>query len=167
MSQSYNTDEIINFNLILLTANEDIRPLELRGIDKKILDNNVSQAIFDKMCSENLITTDKYYRIHLTTYANDIIKNGGWLKFRTDVIREQADTNNQSKLKELLEVDSLRLQKENLEYSKTLRNRDEQIQNLTIKDLKRKTLYSIIGFVAGGVLTNIHDIINFVKTLIN
>jgi len=155
----YNTDELIDFNLRLLQADRDIRPLEFRGLDNKILERNVSEAVFAKMVKENLINTDNYYRASLTTDAYDILNYGGWLKYQNDTRIEKANQESRNQQIQDLELKNFELQKESLEYAKTVRAQDEQIRKLTLRNLKRYILFSIISFISGAVLTNIKDII--------
>lgn len=76
-----NGNDLIDFNLNLLKDGLDIRALELRNIDKKILDNEKSLALFKTMISESLIFTDQYHSIQLSTRGYEILTNGGWLKY--------------------------------------------------------------------------------------
>ena len=76
-----NVNELIDFNLNLLKDGLDIRALELRNTDKKILDDEKSLALFKRMNSESLIFTDQFNRIQLSTIGYEILTNGGWLKY--------------------------------------------------------------------------------------
>lgn len=76
-----NVNDLIDFNLNLLKDGLDIRALEFRNIDKKILDNEKSLALFKTMISESLIFTDQYHSIQLSTRGYEILTNGGWLKY--------------------------------------------------------------------------------------
>lgn len=75
-----NINELIDFNLNLLKDGLDIRALELRNVDNKILEDEKSLALFNKLISESLISTDQFKRIQLSTKGFEILSNGGWLK---------------------------------------------------------------------------------------
>jgi hypothetical protein len=76
-----NVNELIDLNLNLLKDGLDIRALELRNIDNKILEDEKSLALFKKLISESLIFSDQFNRIQLSTTGHEIITNGGWLKY--------------------------------------------------------------------------------------
>ena len=76
-----NVNELIDFNLNLLKDGLDIRALELRNTDNKILNDEKSLALFKTMISESLIFTDQYHSIQLSTNGYEILANGGWLKY--------------------------------------------------------------------------------------
>lgn len=75
-----NVNELIDFNLNLLKEGLDLRALELRNIDNKILEDEKSLALFKRMHSESLVYTDQFTRIQLSTRGYEILANGGWLK---------------------------------------------------------------------------------------
>jgi hypothetical protein len=79
-TENMNVNELIDFNLNLLKNGLDIRALELRNVDNKILDDEKSLALFKTMSSESLIFTDQLNRIQLSTIGYEILTNGGWLK---------------------------------------------------------------------------------------
>ena len=76
-----NVNELIDFNLNLLKDGLDIRALELRNTDNKILNDEKSLALFKTMISESLIFTDQYHSIQLSTNGYEILANGGWLRY--------------------------------------------------------------------------------------
>jgi hypothetical protein len=85
----------------------------------------------------------------------------------------KIESENNNNIKANLEIENLKLQKESAEYSKTLRKKEVEIRELTSsnlilqnKQLRRYILYSIISFISGAVLTNLKDILDLWKILI-
>jgi len=73
-----------------------------------------------------------------------------------------------------LNLENLELQNQVLKNQNLAESRQSEIDNLTIenlrlqnKQMKRYILYSILGFIAGGILTNIKDIINLIQQLLH
>ena len=69
-------------------------------------------------------------------------------------------------LKEQFELENLRLENENLQHSKSLRDKDRNISELTIKNLKLQNrqlkwnlVFIIIGFIIGFVTSNFNWIL--------
>lgn len=73
-----------------------------------------------------------------------------------------------------LNLSNLELQNESLKNQSLSDNRQVEIDNLTIenlrlqnKQLKRNVAFSIIGFLAGAILTNLKDIVEYFQRLLN
>ncbi|MNQ78837.1 hypothetical protein D3C85_937590 [compost metagenome] len=153
-----NVNELIDFNLNLLKVGLDIRPLELKNTDNKILSDEKSVALFDKMISESLIFTDQFKRIQLSTKGYEIIDFGGWLKYVIDTEKSRLDFENKNLIKENLELENLKLQKETAEYQKSIRNKEDQIRNLTRDnlrlgnwDIRFRWYIAVGGFIFGFI----------------
>ena len=140
-----NIEELVQYNLELFKKQPFYyMKLELYNVDGKRLKDNDRTTLFDKLVYENLIKLSDYKKIYLSPYGNEILDNGGWLK--------------QLELKKDKEVKQ--------------EAKDDKIKNLTAKNLtlqnrqlKRQAFYSVIGFSAGAVLTNLKDILDLWKIL--
>jgi len=85
---------------------------------------------------------------------DDFLSDGGFEKIESDLYSKS----NSVKEKELLELDNLKLQKENLIYQKSIREKEAQINNLTIDnlrlgnwDVRFRWLIAIITFTVGFI----------------
>ena len=143
-TENMNINELIDFNLNLLKEGLDIFALELRNINNKILDDEKSLALFNKMISESLIFTDQYKRIQLSTGGYEILNNGGWLKYITDNENEKTETAIRNKLKETLEID---LAKSNLEANELNRKIAKQNKENEKKNRVSTWVNIIIGLL--------------------
>lgn len=154
-----NINELIDFNISRISKNEDVRKLELKGLDNKTLSESKCLALFDKLISESLIDTDKYGKIHLLSRAYEIINYGGWTKYIIDSDNEKTELNKRTDAKEKLEIENLKLQKEASEYQKSIRNKEEEIRNLTRDNLRlgnwdiRFRWYIAVGCFIFGFIT--------------
>lgn len=153
-----NINELIDFNLSRINRGEDVRELELKGLDNKTLSESKCLALYDKLISESLIDTDKYGRIHLLSRAYEIINYGGWAKYIIDSQNEKTELNNRTEAKEKLEIDNLKLQKEASEYQKSIRSKEGEILILTRDnlrlgnwDIRFRWYIAIGGFIFGFI----------------
>ncbi|MDQ8012968.1 MAG: hypothetical protein REI96_11000 [Flavobacterium nitrogenifigens] len=161
----FNIDELIEINLVLLDNGQDIRPLELRESERVFLREEISVAILDKMLNENLVKLGQYEKIQLTAFGIDVLRKGGWIKFKTDAENEDKEQVRKSKIIETLTAKNLELQNESLKYAKTIREKDEKIRKLTLWDLRTKALFSLIGFIVGIIIGNFKEIYEFCLVL--
>jgi hypothetical protein len=159
-----NFNELIEFNVNLINNDEDVRKLELKGLDKKTLSESKCLTLFDILISESLIDTDKYGRIYLLSRAYDVINYGGWNKYIKDSEKEKTELINRKYVKEKLEIDNLKLQKEASEYQKSIRIKEDQIRNLTSDnlrldnwDIRFRWLIAVITFLAGFIVKYFMD----------
>jgi hypothetical protein len=129
-----NVNELIDFNLHLLKGGLDIRTLELRDLERKILDNEKSLALFKRMSSESLIFTDQFNRIKLSTIGYEILKNGGWLKH----IEKQEIK------------DKFLSEKEQLDFEKT--EVDLELAKKVLKEFPKTKWFARIGLLIAIVL---------------
>ncbi len=154
-----NFNELIDFNLSRINNGEDVRKLEFKGLDKKTLSESICSALFEKLLSESLINTDKYGRIYLLSRAYEIINYGGWVKHIIDSENNIAELENKKLIKENLEVENLKLQKEASEYQKSIREKENQIRNLTRDnlrlgnwDIRFRWYIAVISFIIGFII---------------
>ncbi|KDN55056.1 hypothetical protein [Flavobacterium seoulense] len=154
-----NFNELIDFNLNLLNDGLDIRALELKNTDNEMLSDEKSLALFKKMNSESLIHTDNFGRIQLLIRAYEIIDLGGWLKYVSDNEKSRLDLENKNLIKENLELEILKLQKEAAEYQKSIRDKEDQIRSLTRDnlrlgnwDIRFRWYIAIISFIIGFII---------------
>lgn len=156
-------DTLIDFNLNLINKGLDIRRLEFRGLDSKILNgNDKSLAIFDFLSAELIIDENSYGKIHLLKKGIEIINLGGWIKYLEEIeeIRKEEETKEELRVENLklenenynhikslresklelnnLAVENLKLQNENYNYTQSLRDKEQEIKNLTVENLKRQ-----------------------------
>ena len=103
----------IDYNLIFLyeNKNKNLRKIDLYKHDKSKLDSSDSLVLFHKMSEENLLTTDNYNNLKLTTLAIEIIENGGWLEY----VKVQNDSSSRKANKEKIDFE---ISKTNLELNK-------------------------------------------------
>ncbi|HRG18866.1 MAG TPA: hypothetical protein PLP39_07225 [Flavobacterium lutivivi] len=92
--------------------------------------------------------------MYLTKKGFEIQKNGGWLlHLENEKIKaEKAES------KDVLEIENLKLQKENSEYTKTLRQKEAEIRNLTRDnlrlnnwDIRFRWIIALITFLIGFI----------------
>ena len=165
-----NIDDLIELNLKLLAESITQSVFKHSFLDEN--GNNLKKSeIFAKILEDKRLITfepKQRFRCDLTEFGRDIIINGGWFKYLDSekLKLEKAES------KEVLEVENLKLQKESIEYSKTLRKKEDEIIKLTSENLilqnrqlRMYVLYSVLSFISGAVLTNLKDILNLWKIL--
>ncbi|WP_366186685.1 hypothetical protein [Flavobacterium ovatum] len=147
---NYQINELIDFNLSLIHNGKDIRKLELKGLDNKTLSNSICLTLYEKLLSESLIDTDKYGRMYLLSKAHEIINYGGWVKYlKSEKLKTESKVN--------LDNDLKVLQKESLQYQKTIRKQSDRIRYLdeqikTINLLKEYWWFIVFCIILGGLL---------------
>ncbi|AWG22891.1 hypothetical protein FFWV33_15840 [Flavobacterium faecale] len=154
-----NVNELIDFNINRINNGEDVRELELKGLDKKTLSNSMCSTLFKKLRSESLIDTDQNDRIYLLSRAYEIINYGGWNKYIKKSEKEKIELIHKNDAKEKLEIDNLKLQKEAFEYQKSIRIKEDQIRNLTSDnlrlgnwDIRFRWYIALISFIIGFII---------------
>ncbi|NRS90916.1 hypothetical protein HNQ02_003869 [Flavobacterium sp. 7E] len=165
-----NLNELIEINLKLLYESPDKQVWKTELIDEngdKVDDHNRFAKILEE---KRLVNIDRVqgFLCNLTQFGNDVFIDGGWIKY----LESEKLKLEKIESKEFLEVENLKLQKESAEHSKTLRQKEDEIRNLTIhnltlqnRQLRMYVLYSIISFISGAVLTNLKDILDLWKIL--
>lgn len=154
---------IINevLNLLNYTDWEQLNDSQLR---KKydLKDHSELKAIYKWLANNYYIETynSSYKLLKLCDSGLEVQDYGGWLEY----LKQQSDTNEYLIEKERLEFENLRLQKESLEHSKTIRDQVDRIRNLEeqIKLISLIKLYwwLIPAFITVGViLSRIWDLV--------
>lgn len=151
-----NLNELIEINLKLLYESPNKQLWRTQLIDENgnsIDDSNRFARILDEKGIVEL-EKGKGYRCNLTEFGNDIFINGGWVKY---LETEKLKLDN-AESKDFLEVENLKLQKESAEHSKTLRQKEDEIRNLTRDnlrlgnwDIRFRWYIAIAGFIFGFV----------------
>ncbi|PHS63376.1 MAG: hypothetical protein COB12_09510 [Flavobacterium sp.] len=101
-------------------------------------------------------------KIESNERTKSFMENDGFTKLESDLKNSDLKESNKSDL----EVKNLKLENESFEYQKSIRKKEKKIKKLTSENLrlqnrqmKRVVLYSIIGFVAGAIISNLKDIL--------
>jgi len=93
--------------------------------------------------------------MYLTKKGFEIQKNGGWLKYLEfeKLKAEKAES------KVVIEFENLKLQKESSEYAKSLRQKEDEIRNLTRNnlrlgnwDIRFRWYIAVISFIIGFII---------------
>jgi hypothetical protein len=158
-----NLNELIEVNLNLLceTKNKSIMRLDFKDEKGKSIRN--SDRLATILDEKGLVDLEKVkgFRCDLTEFGHAVFKNGGWLKH----LESENLKSEKAESKDVLEFENLKLQNESSEYAKTLRQKEEEIRELTSsnlilqnRQLRRYVLYSSISFILGAILTNLKDI---------
>jgi len=136
-----NLNELIDINLRLLKEKEEnseffLDFLNLEGEQFCQLGKfKEAERLAENMQFKGLIEINDELAI-LTELGYKISKNGGWKKHIQNQFDKDLNNKRIKGHKEKLELDNLKLQKENLEHQKSVRDRDGQIRNLTIDNLR-------------------------------
>jgi hypothetical protein len=159
-----NLDELIDINLNLLKEKEnnsvffveflDINKQDFRQLGKF----KESERLAQNMLSKGLIDINQELAI-LTEFGFEIAKMGGWSAHLKEKSERENKITSENREKDKLEKDNLVLQKENLEYQKSIRDKIEQIQNLTRDnlrlsnwDIRFRWIIACITFVIGFIV---------------
>ncbi len=112
-----------------------------------------------------LITTNDPYRINYqaTPYGRDIQDNGGWLEQLK--LKSIQDSNESKKVS--LEFENLKLQNDSLQNELRDRKNKEEIDRLTIKNLKlqnrnNRVWFLVIGAALSYLLSNWRDTLSLI-----
>jgi hypothetical protein len=162
---SENRNKLIEINLKHIFNAPDHSLLRYSLIDEKENPIEDSKRMANILVKEELIyMTDA--RCTLEQFGIDVFKKGGWLKHLELKDLENQELKEKSEFREKLEIDNLRLQNENLEYIKSIREKDAEIAVLTTKNLKLqnrqlklKYVFGFIGFIGGFVISNLEYIL--------
>ena len=133
------------------------------------LTHEFSQDEFGKIINElkkrELIEFDKQ-GLYVEITERGVNKLISLKQQKAELKRSQQQIN----LKEQFEIENLRLNNENLQYSKFLREKDKDISELTIKNLKLQNrqlkwniVFIVIGFIVGFVTSNLDWVIELFK----
>ncbi|TDP02460.1 hypothetical protein [Flavobacterium sp. 245] len=144
-----------NINFIKNKPNFRIRRLELKNLDGNTLPTNDCISLHKILIEKSLIFESEHKDLFLTGMSEEIILNGGWLNH----LRIEKDKIEKAESKEILEIANLKLQKESSEYSKTLRQKEEEIRNLTRDnlrlgnwDIRFRWYIAVTSFIIGFII---------------
>jgi hypothetical protein len=130
------------------------------------LNANQSELVIltDRMAHLELVTTNDAsgVRYSATPYGREIQENGGWLKH----LELKSKRDNADQTKENLEDENLKLQNDSLRNELTTRESKEEIDKLTIKNLKlqnrnNRIWFTLIGSVLTFLISNWKEILTF------
>nr|WP_314895597.1 hypothetical protein [uncultured Flavobacterium sp.] len=154
-------NDFINLNLNIIYSSKEKKMFSTNFLDvngKKLTQIEKGLQFQIYLESEGLITTNKSL-CTITPKGIKISENGGWIKYLIDTEKNIAEIENKKQIKENLEVENLKLQKEASEYQKSIRDKEYQIRNLTSDNLRlgnwdiRFRWYIAIGGFIGGFVT--------------
>jgi hypothetical protein len=144
-----------NINFIKNKPNFRIRRLELKNLDGNTLPTNDCISLHKILIEKSLIFESEHKDLFLTGMSEEIILNGGWLNH----LRIEKEKIEKAESKEILEIANLKLQKESSEYSKTLRQKEEEIRNLTRDnlrlgnwDIRFRWYIAVTSFIIGFII---------------
>ncbi len=165
-----NIDELIEINLNLLFNSKNHSLDRIEFINEKGKQIRNSKRFAEYLDSIGLIELELIngYRCNLTKLGYKIAKTVGWIEYN----KLQLQENEYFAIKEQLEFNNLKLQKENLEYQKSFREKTEIISELTRKnlklsnfDIKYRLLIFIATFIIGLFTEHFTDFLGFLRSL--
>ncbi|RKS42512.1 hypothetical protein BC962_3270 [Gillisia mitskevichiae] len=159
-----NLNKLIDINLDLLSRKEDHSEFffDFINLEKQKFrqsgEHIQAERLAENMEEKGLITIDQELAI-LSEFGYSVVKIGGWSQYLKAKLEEKMKIESDTQEKEKLEIDNLKLQKENLEYQKSIRAKEEQIQTLTRDnlrlgnwDIRFRWYIAIITFVIGFII---------------
>jgi hypothetical protein len=133
-----------------MIINSNILKNDFSFENEKELDNIFKLAESDDLLDRR----GKRTWMYLTKKGFEIQKNGGWLKY----LESEKFKSEKAESKSVLEFENLKLQKESSEYTKTLRQKEEEIRNLTRDnlrlgnwDIRFRWYIAVGGFIFGFI----------------
>lgn len=136
----YNINELIDYNINIIKQTSDVYKLELRGLDGKILNNEMCLTLFEKLSSESLVGINTNGKIYLLSKAFEIINYGGWIKYLTETKNTKNEIDEKNRIRENLEID---LAKSNIEANKLNR----EVSERNAKSERFNKIMSIFNFI--------------------
>lgn len=164
-----NVNELIETNLNLIAETKNNELFHYNFIQENGRPLTDTKKLAELMQKKKLIEIEpkKGWRCDLTEFGYKIIHDGGWIKYiesKNKADKKKADADNERKA---LETNNLKLQNENLDYSKSVREQEAEISRLTTlhlelqnKQMKRHVLFAVVSFLAGALITNLKDILD-------
>ena len=143
-----NINELIDINLKLLAETKGGKLFRIDFIDENGKRLQDSKRFAEILVKRNLIDLEptKEMRCDITEYGFNIVKNGGWLNYINEKIKEQEKLKKENEEKENLEFE---LAKSNLEANKL----NEKIAEQNAKNEKNNRIATWINVIIG--ITNI------------
>lgn len=151
-----NLDELIELNLKLLNESSNKYMFRTNFKNEKGTRLNESLRFAEIMQKKDLIILEpkEKYSCELTEFGYFVFKNGGWLKY----LESEKLKSEEAESKGVLEFENLKLQKESSEYTKTLREKEDEIRNLTRDnlrlgnwDIRFRWYIAVGGFIFGFI----------------
>ncbi len=164
-----NLDENIDLNLKLMykSKNYELFAAQFTNAEKVSLNKLNSESFADAMVNLDLITRNNQL-CRLTRFGIEVCEMGGWLKYLESQKKADQEELEYNEEKKQLEIENLRLQKENSEYAKEGRAKDEEIKKLTTENLRfgkkshrRNLFYILLAALVGAFFARIDDILKF------
>lgn len=157
-------DELIEKNLKLLGESEE---QSLLKYDFELQYDNgleTEDSFIQVLEQKGLISIDSYMgeRCTLTKKGNDIFKNGGWLKHLDAKREKKLNSAMRETISKVLELKIANMEKEQQQKLTALTIKNLELQN---KQLKYKTLFTVIGFALGFITSNWEKILIFLKVI--
>ncbi|RKS42665.1 hypothetical protein BC962_3122 [Gillisia mitskevichiae] len=159
-----NLNQLIDLNLELLSNKENNSEFfyEFLNLEKQQFQQlgkfRESERLAESMQEKGLIKIDKELAI-LTEFGYKVAKIGGWSLYLKAKSEKEKKITSENQEKDKLELDNLKLQKDNLEYQKSIRAKEEQIRKLTRDnlrlgnwDIRFRWYIAIITFVIGFII---------------
>ncbi|MDI5888649.1 hypothetical protein [Flavobacterium yafengii] len=152
---NYNFDELIDLNIEHINKHKDVYKLELIGNDKKILEEEICLALFEKLYSEFLINTNSYGKIHLLSRAYDIINYGGWIKYLE--IEKENQLKENKKSSNILIENYIGGNNHGIQSSKSdfIKPTIQNVNKITETKASKKSFFEIASWVLGGIAAGI------------
>jgi len=144
-------DELIDKNLKLIFESKSQSSIRLYDLDNKSYNNNDTKRLAKIMQGKELVFATER-KCDIAPFGLEVSKEGGWLTHLENKAKIGAEQQAKVDTKEQLDVELKKIQKESLEYQKTIREKEEIIRNLEIK-LKRIELIKQYRWFIGFILT--------------
>ncbi|CAM4356354.1 hypothetical protein [Gillisia limnaea] len=149
-----------NLNIICKTKKQEMFASNFVDIEgDRIYSKFESEKFADEMQSRDLI-----YRINelcvVTEFGYEVFMKGGWLKHLADQKSYKSELELNRQEREKLEIENLKFQNEHSEYQKSIRDKEDQIRNLTKDnlrlgnwDIRFRWIIAIITFITGFLIS--------------
>lgn len=165
MTSRINEQIDTNLNIICETEKQEMFATNFLDIEgERIFSEFESKQFADEMQSRGLISRNDELCV-VKEFGYEIFKKGGWLKHLSNQKTNQKEHELNRQEREKLELENLKFQKENSEYQLSIRDKEEQIRNLTRDnlrlgnwDVRFRWLIAIITFVIGFLIKYLIEI---------
>jgi hypothetical protein len=152
-----NLNELIELNLKLLNESPNKKLFRTDFKNEKGYSLKDSERLAKILDEKGLVYLESKNneKCELTEFGHTVFKNGGWLKY----LEYEKLKSEKAESKGVLEYENLKLQKETAEYQKSIRNKEDQIRNLTRDnlrlgnwDIRFRWWIAVGGFVSGFII---------------
>lgn len=159
MIQNLNENIDLNLKLLFRQKQHKLYLSDFQNVENEHYMLHDLEVFADEMVDSDLIRRNKEV-CTLTKFGIQVSESGGWLKYLSESEKQYDEENQIEDHKNQLEIQILELQKDKFEFEKSNRKKDEEIKNLTQKNLvlqnkslKRSFLFFVIGLLLGFVFT--------------